>query len=564
MKKLRFAALVRVSGEVQAKKGESLRTQRTQLEADIKTLGGTAHRWYAGQEHATVDEERRILDRLLEDAQKDRFDAVICTDQSRWARDNVKNMKGLDILRDSGVRFFLRTKAWDLYNPQHRLYLALAGVVNEYVALEQTQKSMDNKIEIALKGGYAAGNLPYGRTFDRKKYEQGANPKDCWGVDPERKKAVEWAITKYLDGTSIRELAPQMPPYNSDREDCKKHGMSDVALTRLFRERLDNKWTIPFKSKRLNIDREITIDIPPLIDDSRLIRKVRERLEYNKRYNKSKVYTNRYLLSGMIYCADCGTTLTGQVQKGRRYYRHRKGTGACHPLPFCHINAYEIETMIWVELGSTFDSAARFEEAVKAALPDAKELKRLKEDVDSCRRKLRELEKGLYNLASAVAEGTLSGQTVKMKEAELLKQKSVYEERLKEATRRLNTIPDADSIKAMRVSIGARLFDAWEGSFNTMEDPIPFERKRKTLERLLMGEGYSRPKAGVYVKGERVNKKRSRLVSWEIVTALRPDELWEEGYKLLKKYKDKKGLFQAFLYDQRSWAGDRAGPIYLL
>jgi len=40
-KPLRFAPLIRVSGERQADKGESLRTQKTQIEAYVKTLGGT-------------------------------------------------------------------------------------------------------------------------------------------------------------------------------------------------------------------------------------------------------------------------------------------------------------------------------------------------------------------------------------------------------------------------------------------------------------------------------------------------------------------------------------------
>ncbi len=45
--KLIFAPLIRVSTEAQAKKGESLNTQKKQLQAAIDSLGGKVHRWYA-------------------------------------------------------------------------------------------------------------------------------------------------------------------------------------------------------------------------------------------------------------------------------------------------------------------------------------------------------------------------------------------------------------------------------------------------------------------------------------------------------------------------------------
>lgn len=56
-KHLRFAPLIRVSTEIQEKKGESLKTQRRQLEETIKALTGTVYHGYAGQERATVDQE---------------------------------------------------------------------------------------------------------------------------------------------------------------------------------------------------------------------------------------------------------------------------------------------------------------------------------------------------------------------------------------------------------------------------------------------------------------------------------------------------------------------------
>src|SRR5262249_17190786 len=65
---LRFAGLIRVSGEKQEKKGESLATQRASNARDVVDLGGTIVEVYGGQEHATPGWEKKEVDRLIRDA----------------------------------------------------------------------------------------------------------------------------------------------------------------------------------------------------------------------------------------------------------------------------------------------------------------------------------------------------------------------------------------------------------------------------------------------------------------------------------------------------------------
>ncbi|MBU3916239.1 recombinase family protein, partial [bacterium] len=99
--KIKFAPLIRVSTERQEKKGESLNTQKKQIIDYVDSLDGIIPDvcWqYTGQEHATPDQERKILDKLLTDSGKGFFDAVIVCDASRWSRDNGKNDEGLKIL----------------------------------------------------------------------------------------------------------------------------------------------------------------------------------------------------------------------------------------------------------------------------------------------------------------------------------------------------------------------------------------------------------------------------------------------------------------------------------
>ena len=141
---LRFAPIIRVSTEGQEKKGESLRTQITQIKQYVQTLGGVIpdHCWqYCGQEHATPNQERRKLDKLLEDSGKNLFDAVIVCDASRWSRDNLRSKVGLETLRKNDIRFFVGTVDYDLFNPEHSFFLGVSAEIGELQARQQTLKS---------------------------------------------------------------------------------------------------------------------------------------------------------------------------------------------------------------------------------------------------------------------------------------------------------------------------------------------------------------------------------------------------------------------------------------
>jgi len=98
MNEIRFSPLIRVSTETQVRQEESLQTQKKQIEQAVKSLNAKVSTWaYCGQEHATPTQERKKLDKILVDASKDLFDAVIVADTSRWSKDNLKSSYGLQL-----------------------------------------------------------------------------------------------------------------------------------------------------------------------------------------------------------------------------------------------------------------------------------------------------------------------------------------------------------------------------------------------------------------------------------------------------------------------------------
>ncbi|MGA9754345.1 MAG: recombinase family protein [Desulfobaccales bacterium] len=165
-KKLLFAPLIRVSTEAQERQGESLRVQREQLTRAIETLGGEVFKWYAGQEHATPDYERGILEQLMADAQARQFDAVMVADLSRWSRDNGKSKQHIRVLQKSGIRFFEGARQINLFDPVQAFVVGIGVEAAEFFSSQQSYKSILSRINRAQRGQPASGKLPYGRTFN--------------------------------------------------------------------------------------------------------------------------------------------------------------------------------------------------------------------------------------------------------------------------------------------------------------------------------------------------------------------------------------------------------------
>ena len=356
-KKLRFAPLIRVSTESQEKKGESLEVQKKQIEDYVELLQGTIPKacWqYSGQEHATVDQERAKLDQLLKDSGKGLFDAIIVCDASRWSRDNAKSKEGLELLRQNGIKFFVGTTEYNLFNPEQTFFLSLAVEIGEFHANQQSLKSMLSRIGNAKKGYPSTGKLPFGRTFNKVTKK--------WGIDEEKKRLIEQIAKEYLEGAHGEKIA-------------KKNGMNYPNLLKILKFRCGDSWDAHFRSKKLNIDETIPIRIPRLLPDN-VIQAIHERAQANKTYNHGET-KNPYPLSSLIFCGHCGYVMFGQVNHlGKRYYRHPRGRkNSCNE--FIYIPAEIVEDSVLFNLFSFFGDREKMEKAAKDAIPNLDEIKRM-------------------------------------------------------------------------------------------------------------------------------------------------------------------------------------------
>ena len=476
---LRFAPLIRVSTERQEVQGESLKMQKTDLEADIKSMGGEIVKLYSGQEHATPDYERQILDELMADAQQHKFDAIIIWSIDRWSRDDLRGPQDLKILKDNGIRFFVRTQEYDLHDEQNYFFIALYGLMGRTQSVGQTRKSILGRIHRAQEDKPTCGKLPYGRTYDKV---------SGWGIDPEKQRIVKDAAKRYLAGEPMKQIAVS-------------YGMNHPNLNKLLKKRCGDTWEQTFISKKLNINETVKTKIPRLLSED-TIKKLHQRSEANQTYCKGQ-RINPYLLGRMIFCENCGFALFGQANHyGRLYYRHPRDRGC---KTFNYIPADLIETAVVNDVFQMLGDRPRIDEAIKNAIPNIEQLEELKISIEDNEKRLAKNAIAKERLIDQVADGFIAGPDLKVKMDKLKAAEALMTSQIEVWKLKRERLPSQSDV-TRKTQMMLRLMENILKRQKHLDDEMSFEDKIKLLQLAFAGKDADGHRYGVYVnktKGKR-------------------------------------------------------------
>jgi DNA invertase Pin-like site-specific DNA recombinase len=484
-KPLRFGPLVRVSTEKQEQQGESLRTQRSQNERDVALMGGTIVAWYGGQEHATPGWEKKELDRLIADAGKDKYDAVLVAHADRWSRDNAKSDEGLAVFRKHGIRFFVGTMEYDLFNPDHVLILGMSVVFGRFQAANQNKKSILNRIARARRGLPACGKRPFGRIWDADK--------QAWTVDPAKQAMIEDVANRYLAGEQLPKLA-------------KEYGQNHSNLCKVLRERCGTQWVLEFCAPDLNIDQKVPVTIPRLLPEQ-TIQAVRQRLEANRTYlHKPPRPKHEYLLSGRVFCAECGYCMFGQVNhNGHLYYRHAhtERVRECRLQPRPWVRADAIEAAVVHDLFNMLGNPAAIERAVTAAIPDCEKALNQRQHVEE---ELAKIGKARDRVLGLIEKDALTDAQAETKLRDLKDREAGLRAELDKLAVMLAEVPDAETVRRFVEQVGDAIFvlDDEGNTYAGGNDVQSFLMmtagdKRKLVDAALSGNMPDSKPAGVYI-----------------------------------------------------------------
>lgn len=498
-KPLRFASLIRVSGEKQEKEGESLRTQTADNIRCVESLDGKIVETYGGQEHATPGYEKKEVNRLLHDATLKKFDAVIVANVLRWSRDNQKSKQGLEVFRDHDIEFYIGMAPQDLFNPSTRLFLGMAAEIGEYQAGFQSQQSLMNRIARAKRGIPTAGNLPFGRTFDK---ETGK-----WDIDKDCQAMMTDVAKRYLAGETLKHIAAEY----------------DVDLSQLRQNLLLHSGTTykqHFGTKRLKIDETVPFTIPPLLDDE-TIQKCRDMKERNKAISH-KDTDHKYLLSGYLFCGGCDEHMKAKGLAGRQkfVYLHKNGrdTKPCPYDPRPYIREAELDEAVIRHLLEFFGNPPAIEQAMQKAFPNLAKIEELTADLARLDASIAKINRTIENLERTAVEvmkrGIVPSETIdaeieKLKaqrapiqarrdQTEAIKDQLPTPERIKEHAEQVSESVRGGFSKKPRQRVSSRKYNALKAGLDF--ESLTWDEKRSLIEHAFQGTGPNGKPCGVYIR----------------------------------------------------------------
>lgn len=308
----KVAIYIRVSTREQAESGYSIGEQQSRLEKYCDAMGWTVYRVFVDPGYSGAKMDRPALNELLNDVKDGKIDAVLVWKLDRLSRSQKDTLFLIeDQFLKNDVAFISTLENFDTSTPFGR---AMIGILSVFAQLEREQitERMQLGLDARAKDGkwHGGGFDPYG--YDYINGELVINENEAAGV----RKVYELFTEK-------RWSVHKIQLYMQDRF-VRKYGVkqfkNDSAILKIL---TNNIYTgrVSWKGQSYIGQHE------PIITDEQfnLAQKLYNDRKWQPRDGRSNPFDPFYLLSGLIYCGNCGARyfVKGNYSgrgENRRYY----------------------------------------------------------------------------------------------------------------------------------------------------------------------------------------------------------------------------------------------------
>ena len=351
----------------------------------------------------TRADNRPEFQQMISDSTLREFQYVIVWKIDRFSRDKFDSVKYKYALKSSGVSVIFATEPID-GSPEGQMMESVFEGISVYYIKDLAQKTSRGMTENAIKGKFNGGTLTFGYTIDENHHFQ---------LDPVNAPIVLDVFTRYSEGETIRSIL--------DGINSKMSNNGRKFTYHFLNWTLNNRRYLGEYKFQDTVNNEA---IPPIVTQE-LFDKCQHRLNVNK--HKAGSFKNnkeKYLLTGKIFCGNCGATISGISGTGKckSIYRYYKCMNVkkhkCRKKP---VQKELIENIVLNAAMDIFKDKALIRKISKACFDlQSKESPML----PALKRRLRENQKEIKNLMNAIKAGIV----LKTTKAELEKLESEHEQ----------------------------------------------------------------------------------------------------------------------------------------
>lgn len=391
----RLVAYYRYSGGSRQTE-QSIEGQRRDCEAYARAHGMTILREYVDRHISGKTDDRPAFQQLVADSAKHTFDAVICWKTDRLARNRYDSAVYKKKLRDNGVEILYAAES-NISGAEGIIIEGLMEALAEYYSAELAEKARRGMRESALKGKALGSSRPLGLTVDADKH---------YIIEPTGAEAVRYIFEQYaagLSSSSIVERLNAMGLRTSHGGPFNKSSINRIIQNEMYRG--------VYVSKKFDVRIEGAI---PAIIDNDLWKRAQNMFERNRQSRTPHASRADYILSGKLYCGECGCLMKGVCGRssgnGQMYHYYAcPGRSIGRACTRKNIPQDELEAMV---VNSVADLLLEPEllEQIADAIVELQQAEAARPDPEkqALEKSLSDVRNKIQNILSAIENGTSS------------------------------------------------------------------------------------------------------------------------------------------------------------
>jgi len=327
---LRAAAYVRFSSDNQ--RDESIDAQIRAIKAYAEHKGYDVVKIYADRAKSATTDRRPEFQQMIQESSQGIFDAVIVHKLDRFSRDKYDSTTYKRKLKKNGIKLLSVLENLD-GSPESIILESLLEGLAEYYSANLGREVMKGMTENAYQCKHTGGIPPLGYDIDpvTKKYV----------LNEAEAKVVRQIFSQYLDGYGYRRMITVLNQKGYKTKRGNTFGKKSIhellrnekySGTYVF-NRSASKDAFGVRNGHQDKDDDSIIRIEggvPAIISKEDFQKAQAKMATNKRQPGFYKAKDIYLLSGLIFCGECGHALQGNhrpAYKNRpKYITYRCGT----------------------------------------------------------------------------------------------------------------------------------------------------------------------------------------------------------------------------------------------
>ncbi len=406
---MRLAGYARYSSGNQ--RAESIDAQIRAIKEYAAREGHVIVAMYVDEERSALTDNRPEFLKMISDASCGLFDAVAVHKYDRFTRDRYDSAFYKRKLAQNGVKLISVLERLD-DSPESIILESVIEGMAEYYSRNLAREVMKGLKESAYNCKHTGGRPPLGYDVDEDK---------SYVVNIREAEAVRLIFEMYTNRKGYTKIVDELNSRGYRTKTGRlfsKGSIHDILINekytgvyvynRAVSKDINGKRNT-HKSKDATEIIKIDGGIPAIIKKETFerVRKIMKKVGRNAENKAKRVY----ILTGKIYCGECGSAMVGNTSLGgrsKKYYSYyecntRKRTKGCNLKP---VNAEDIEIRVLLALRDNVFTPEAARNAAKLLVEYANEQKsEIPERLTACRQRLSKVRREIDNIVSAIAEG---------------------------------------------------------------------------------------------------------------------------------------------------------------